>query len=268
MDDCLNYDIENLIKAGWINNDNIFHMKYINPKTKKELSICDLINFENIQPVKNNIFNAFKKDNKIINPSKIKILILGQDPYPSKGKNVNRAHGYAFSFGNNDKPADDSLLNIFKAIQAYKTSRIYNQIEDNEVSDWDTNLKNWVEKNGIQLLNTALTYDNKNSCTERKNTWSPFISEVIKNLLTYNNSKLAVFLWGNKARDIFQKVIFEINSESKVKRDLFVLSTSHPSPLGVKYGFSDDAPNHFEACDKFLFENNESKYIWKNFPEK
>ena len=90
-------------------------------------NVCKL---EFTSPNKNDVFNAFK----LFKPSETKILILGQDPYPSKNDNEGRAHGLAFSFGPNSKKkeADDSLLNIFKAIQKYNNSK-------KDIKYWNTN---------------------------------------------------------------------------------------------------------------------------------
>lgn len=104
------------------------------------------------------IFNAFT----LFKPEDTRILILGQDPYP----NAERAHGLAFSFGDNKIPADDSLLNIFKAIKAYKENKTFDTVNVEEIKGnikkkiqpWNTNLKTWAGNNGILLLNTALTY--------------------------------------------------------------------------------------------------------------
>ena len=65
-----------------------------------------------VSPYKDDIFNAFKG----LKPEDVKVLIIGQDPYPEIG----RADGLAFSFGNGDKPKD-SLGNIFADSSAYST---------------------------------------------------------------------------------------------------------------------------------------------------
>lgn len=200
-------------------------------------------------PKQEDIFNAFND----LTPKTTKVLILGQDPYPDK----NKAHGYAFSFGN-EKPAKDSLLNLFKTIQAYKTNTTFDKIQNNDVDTWNTNLSEWAEKNKVLLLNTALTYEKntKNTINKHIKEWKPFIKQVINNLLTCSNGKLVVFLWGDKAKTAFFEFIKNDNNNSymQIKRDMLVLISNHPSNLSVNRGgnFPILAPNHFKACDAFL----------------
>ena len=252
------------------------------------------------------VFNAFKigteKNNGIITPKEVKVLILGQDPYPDSKK----AQGFAFSVSNSytkEHDIDDSLLNIFKAIKVYqykekeKLIKYFCDISNEEIS-WETSLKKWA-KGGILLLNTALTHENKDTIETHRNAWEPFIKEVIKKIMASEDNKTVIFLWGKKAQETFFKAFngsdikkdnikinitkpdkeddikYRRSKSLKIKTSVELIRgtmelgnkqiylTSHPSDLGVNDGFSEDAPNHFEACDKFLKEN-----IWKNFPEK
>ena len=270
-------DIEKEIKvlkaAKWLNKD-------------YEISE-DIISCINVAstPAKKDIFNAFKigESGNIITPEDVRILIIGQDPYPDS----KRAHGLAFSFANGEDSADDSLLNIFKAIKAYKDKTNFDSIFNEDITGkndenkrWNTNLEVWAKNNGVLLLNTALTYEQtelykdaerktkqqkkeidnaqKKIYTKHKNVWKNFFNNIITTLLTYNNKKFVVFLWGRKA----EKAYYDAIKNLKIKKDLLVLTTSHPSPQGVKYGFKNDAPNHFKACDEFLKDK-----VWLNFPE-
>ena len=102
-------------------------------------------------PQKENIFNALKSTPI----DKVKVIILGQDPYINK----KQAHGLAFSFANNHK-ANDSIKNIFKKIK-----------NDININNSDTNLTCW-RKRGVLLLNTALTYakfENKENKNKTEN---------------------------------------------------------------------------------------------------
>ena len=252
-------ELEFLKKNGWIKDveaiSKMFNVsREVNKRTKKKLSINNCINNSYILPEKKNIFNAFK----LFEMKDTRILILGQDPYTKE----TRAHGYAFSFKNGQQDADDSLLNIFKAIAIYRKKSGKNIKKD--VVGWNTNLENWARDNNVLLLNTALTYDKTNSLTERKNAWEPFITTIIQNLLASEN-KLVVFLWGNKAENLFNECIKNI----EIKRNILVLKSNHPSPLSVNNGgnFPKLAPVHFAACDNFLDEDKKEKdklNTWKN----
>lgn len=261
------------IDEKWLQNikDDIF-----TTKQEKLPSINECINLssspatENEDETMNLIFKAIA----ICKTQDVKVLILGQDPYPSKGKNKGRADGLAFS-QNGITPAYDSLLNIFKAIKVYqykeevKLKKYFCDINENEVS-WGTNLECWAKNNGILLLNTALTYCDEIKKEDRVTIWKPFVEKIIENLLVQNkNGKLVVLLWGDDAKLLFHKTIFDDKNNikditGKIKRNLLVLSTSHPSNnySAFKRGFCYEAPNHFEACDEFLEEP-----IFKDFPE-
>lgn len=295
---------KNYIKEGWFDGIDMKNL-FKDNENKYKTSIIDCINnctspspnkkdFENkeedfIKEKLKLIFKAFS----LFEPSETKVLILGQDPYPE----VKRAQGLAFSFKNNHKPADDSLLNIFKAIEEYKKKNNINITKS--IKEWDTNLECWAKNNDILLLNTALTFDEKTSLTKRKNVWEPFVQKIITKLLTYDNDNLVIFLWGKEAQKTFLRVLNNIEYKAKIekqikpknnKKDIVyknnqeklkinnelirsiiainnsikLFMTSHPSNNynSVKKGFEQDAPNYFKACDDFLDKN-----IWKNFPK-
>ncbi len=275
---------------------------------------------KNIQEKIKTIFNAFT----LFPISETQILILGQDPYPEQEK----AQGLSFSVKNEytqKNGIDDSLLNIFTAIQAYKNGLHFCDLSDKQIKEikgtkknkiwtdfWKTDLTNWAKNNGVLLLNTALTYEKtvqhndidkksltkqqkneiknaqKELLTQHQNAWKPFIKEIIANLIK-SKDKLAVFLWGVPAQNLFYEAInnknerfsvfieyYEKNSKNKDGKvgkkliqsycyqinNLKIFLTSHPSKQGFWRGFKNVAPNHFDCCDKFL-----GKYIWKNFPE-
>jgi len=260
-------EIKNLITNGWLSG---------NYKLSNEIEII-LNNYGNDNykgtPAKEDIFNAFKigKNGSIIKPEDVRILIIGQDPYPDS----KRAHGLAFSFANGKEPADDSLLNIFKAIKAYKDKTNFDSILNEDITGkndenkrWNTNLEVWAKNNGVLLLNTALTHENPDESTIKihTNAWQPFVNEIIKKLINSNNrNKLVVFLWGKNAQCTFFNAIRtmgQMEPEKCFVMRKMILMTSHPSPQGVKYGFKNDAPNHFKACDEFLKDK-----VWLDFPE-
>lgn|GEM_PF-6276055 len=292
----LKEELKELKKKNWLSKD--FNEKDFFKK---------IITLEFTSPNKGDVFNAFKigEDDSIINPEDVRILILGQDPYPDKDdKRVDvygkRAHGLAFSFANSNgeiEPADDSLLNIFKAIKHY------NKYETKSIDKWNTNLKTWASKNKILLLNTALTYKQEEGHFK---TWEPFITEIICNLVKNksNNSNMAIFLWGKHAQNVFFQSLnklnenglydkeienlkknikqVELNKRSKNKKinklnetirnnneikifgEIAIYLTNHPSQISENNNgrFIEFSKSHFEACDKYL-----GKDIWKNFPE-
>lgn len=216
-------ELDELKKQGWIDDtDKIFEL-FESASNNKTKSIIDCIK-DCTSPVKidendepetilkkiKTIFRAFS----LFKPKETKVLIMGQDPYPSI-KYPNMADGLAFSQNREGKYAVESLLNIFKAIKAYqykendKLIKYFCDIEQEEVP-WNTNLKKWAKNNGILLLNTALTHENDDKDTVKlhRNTWEKFIQQVIKKLINRKlckKEKLAVFLWGKDAQETFLK---------------------------------------------------------------
>ena len=153
------------------------------------------------------VFQALK-----ITPfDKVKVLIIGQDPYPNKED----AHGLAFSKLSGKIPA--SLKNIFEKIK-----------EDTGVNNTSGNLTAWA-KQGVLLLNRALTFSKDETLASRNRFWLPVINIILDKLLT-RNKPLVIILWGNPANDI-EQFSFEKEEEYK-KRNIFILRSSHPSNMG------------------------------------
>ncbi|MDI4567621.1 MAG: uracil-DNA glycosylase [Mycoplasma sp.] len=154
-------------------------------------------NLENITPKKDDVLKFLK-----IRPNDIKVVILGQDPYPG----LNVANGYAFATNDNQK-IPLSLKNIFKEIkmtQGYVST--------------DQTLKKWVDQ-GVLLLNTSLTTI-VNKPLAHKDYWKELVYLVIDFLV--KNVKPIWVLWGNSAKSFIQL----LNTP--------IIYDAHPSPLSFK----------------------------------
>ncbi len=241
--DFLEKEFDILIKNGWFNKNEA--QKYINNP-----SIIEAVELST-SPKKENIFNALK----LVSYQNLKVLILGQDPYP----NPNHAHGLAFS--SKDIQSPQSLQNIFKVID-----KTYNlNLFDKKIND----LTNWA-KQGVLLLNTSLTFqkfeDKKQQEKSQKNNlkiWKPFILDVIKKILSVNSSPVCLMLWGNSAHDLVfsavkskedKKFLHSRNPIILSQSSVMLLQCSHPSPLSVNRGgdFLQIAGGHFKECEKYL----------------
>lgn len=206
---------------------------------KEGLELCENIYKQALErfstPQKDDVFNAFK----LTEFEDVKVLILGQDPYP----NPEHAHGLAFSSRAEKCPA--SLKNIFKVINK-------NYDKDFVFDKWE--LTSWAEQ-GVFLLNTALTFYDEKHQNKILKLWKPFIDLVLEKLAN-KKEPLVVMLWGNKAIERALP-IFE-NREN-----VLILTASHPSPLGANKG--DNAfmnCNHFKNCNEFLKGNNLNEIDW------
>lgn len=205
------------------------------------------------RPNQGDIFNAFEG----LKPQDVKVLIIGQDPYPDEAK----AHGLAFSYKNGKIPAKDSLLNIFRKVE-----------EDVEIDNSFTNLSAWKEQ-GVLLLNTALTFAGKSNQKFHIKTWKQLINSAISKLLevkTTSKQPLVVMLWGDKANKL--QVLAYKSNEYENYSFIKILRSSHPSNnyqacskaiYNSKLpAFKDSKFKPFKECNEFLEANNVDVINW------
>lgn len=159
-----------------------------------------------ITPAKERIFYAFAKT-----PFQdVKVVILGQDPYPEKGV----ATGLAFAtFAYNKAPR--SLENIKKLL--YKDQGVV--LENPELEHWAAQ--------GVFLLNTTLTNEVNKINAHVNLGWEIFTDEVIKKISEKKEGVVFVLLGG------------QAQSKEKIidKTKHYIIKTSHPSPLSAHQGF-------------------------------
>jgi uracil-DNA glycosylase len=187
--------------------------EFLNKESKLEYfkNLMTFINNEyshkTIYPDRNLIFDALNKTPL----NKVKVVIIGQDPYHSPGY----ANGLAFSVCDNVE-IPKSLVNIFKEINMELGINIP-----------DTgNLQKWAE-NGVLLLNRILTVEKGKPLSHKGMGWEIFTNNVLK-LLNEQNQKIVFLLFGKSAEEL--KIY--LNNPNHL-----VLITSHPSPLGAYKGF-------------------------------
>ena len=163
----------------------------------------------------------------------IKIIILGQDPYPQRGV----ATGRAFEVGTlkswHDKFSNISLKNIVRAICKAFTGKIlkYSEIhrlppEDFAISPPNKLFSSWEEQ-GVLLLNTSFTVEIGKPGSHAK-TWEEFSSLLLR-FLALEKPDLIWFLWGNHAKQITKDL--PLNS---------VFKSQHPMMCYEGQGRKDD----------------------------
>jgi uracil-DNA glycosylase len=205
-------------------------------------SVCTLKeeSEKEIYPYLNNnvLFNLFKAFTFIKN-NDVKVVILGQDPYYTKGtcvktnKNIPYATGLAFGVPKTISKIPPSLKNILKEANSRNT---------------DYSLESWA-KQGVLLLNTALTVEDNNPGVHIK-FWEKEISQLIEKIsITFPDT--IFLLWGNHAKS-YRKHIKKYNC--------YVLESSHPSPLSASKGFL--GCGHFKKVNKILYKLEKNKIIW------
>jgi uracil-DNA glycosylase len=179
---------------------------------------------KSILPKKEEVLGAFKN----CPYDKLKVVILGQDPYPNKGD----AHGLAFSSNADKTPA--SLANIFKEIKI----QLYPEEELNDLFKTN-NLTSWANQ-GVLLLNRVLTLEENLSNSHKGKGWEDFTEGVIKKLSEDYPKPLVFVLWGNDAKIL----------ERYINKRHLVLTSPHPSPLAAHKGFYGNG--HFKMIQQHL----------------
>jgi len=167
---------------------------------------------------------------------KVKVLILGQDPYPTVG----HAHGLCFSVLDGVKPLPKSLQNINKEL-----------LSDCSVDNAHTgNLLPWA-KQGVLLLNAVLTVEAGNANAHKDKGWETFTDRVIE-LVSSECENVVFVLWGAYAQK--KSVLID---ESKH----LVIKDPHPSPLSAYRGFWGSKP--FSRVNAYLKEHDNEPIDWK-----
>ena len=199
---------------------------------------------ERVCPEPQNFFKALA-----LTPlAKVKVVILGQDPYYSPGL----AQGLAFSIpGNistNSRAFPSSLRNISKALVLEGFGTLSNG-----------DLHSWAEQ-GVLLLNTALSVKLGEAASHANLGWKPLVDRLI-NAVAIQKPYLVWMLWGGHAQSKLSLI------ESGV--DQLILQSSHPSGLGV---YKTDRPflepggmgscRHFSKANQWLIAHQQPPIQW------
>jgi len=164
---------------------------------------------------------------------KVKIVLLGQDPYHGKGQ----AHGLAFSVPFGIKPPP-SLINIFKELKSDIGMPIPNH----------GNLENWAGQ-GVFLLNAALTVREAEPNSHAKIGWHEFTNRVIQKVSDLKKN-VVFLLWGKFAQEK-QELVDETKH--------LVLKAAHPSPYSADRFFG---CRHFSKANEYLIQNKIDPVDW------
>ena len=185
-----------------------------------------------VYPPRDQLFTAFA----LTPPEKVRVVILGQDPYHEPGQ----AHGLAFSVQKGVK-LPPSLVNIYKEREA-----------DLGIPPADHgDLTHWAEQ-GVFLLNTVLTVERAKANSHKSYGWQAFTDQVVASL-TELPQPIAFVLWGAQAQK--KAAVAAASSYPRL-----VLQGPHPSPLSAYRGFFGSKP--FSRINAFLTEHGEQAVQW------
>ncbi len=147
-------------------------------------------------------------------PERVRVVILGQDPYPTPG----HAHGLAFSVDAKLRPLPRSLSNIFAEMQ-----------NDLGVTPPNGDLHH-LARQGVLLLNTVLTVPAGEADGHKALGWQVLTRQILARV---SATPTAYVLWGAKA----QKMAADVDASANLK-----IETAHPSPLSARRGFFGSRP--------------------------
>lgn len=210
--------------------------KYLNKEYSKDYFI-NLMKFietqyqeKNIFPDYDNIFRAYKYTDF----NKVKIVIIGQDPYHNYGE----ANGLAFSV-NKNIVIPPSLKNIYKEL--FTDLKI--------IAPNHGDLSKWAYE-GVLLINAILTVEKNLPLSHENKGWEQFTYSVI-NALNLHRRNIVYILWGNYAKS-FKKHIDQKNN--------YIIESLHPSPLSAYRGFFGHKP--FSRANDYLISKNIKPINW------
>ena len=169
-------------------------------------------------------------------PEEVKVVILGQDPYPTHG----HAHGLCFSVRPEVKPLPKSLVNIYRELW-----------DDCGIDNSHTGfLVPWAEQ-GVLLLNAVLTVEEGQSNAHKGRGWERFTDTVIE-VINHHAQGVVFLLWGAQAQ----------KKGEAIDRDRhLVLTAPHPSPLSAYRGFWGSKP--FSKINDYLIQQGKAQIDWQ-----
>ncbi len=204
-------------------------------KTDSFLNLTHFVKSEyknkKVYPAPKDIFRAFD-----LTPfSKVKVVILGQDPYHGAGQ----AEGLSFSVPIGMK-LPPSLQNIYKEIES--DTGIKKDFTNGSLEEW--------ARQGVFLLNAILSVVASSPASHQGKGWEEFTDNVIKTI-SDKKENVVFMLWGNFAKS--KKHLIDTNKH-------LVLESAHPSPFSAHSGFF--GCKHFSKCNEYLKSHNIKEINW------
>ena len=169
----------------------------------------------------------------------VRVLITGQDPYPTPGHAV----GLSFSVAPDVRPLPRSLQNIFT------------ELETDLGCPRPTNgdLSPWAEQ-GVLLLNRVLTVRSGEPGSHRGIGWEQVTEAAIRGLVARTEEPLVAILWGRDAQSL-----------APMLEDVPMIVSAHPSPMSADRGFFGSRP--FSQANEFLDELGGEPINWCLTPD-
>ncbi|MFC5745131.1 uracil-DNA glycosylase [Actinomadura rugatobispora] len=164
----------------------------------------------------------------------VRVLIVGQDPYPRPGHPV----GLSFSVAPDVRPLPGSLVNIYRE---YCEDLGHPQPSNGDLSPWT--------RQGVLLLNRALTVTPGAPNSHRGKGWEEVTAQAIQALAARGRPMVAI-LWGRNARDL-----------KPMMPGVPCIESAHPSPMSADRGFFGSRP--FSRANQLLQQQGAAPVDWR-----
>jgi uracil-DNA glycosylase len=174
----------------------------------------------------------------LTSPAQVRVVILGQDPYPTPG----HAHGLAFSVEPGVQPIPRSLSNIFKEMKC-----------DIDAHPANGDLR-FLARQGVLLLNTALSVPAGVAGGHARLGWHRLAAEVLAEV---SAKPCAFVLWGRHAQQLEANLL---------PGDHLIVKSAHPSPLSARRGFFGSRP--FSRVNDWLSARGHDRIDWAGSVER
>lgn len=218
--------LNEVVEAGWA--------KALEPVAEKIAEMGEFLRKEVAEgrqylPSGANVLRAFQQPF-----DQVKVLIVGQDPYPTPGHPI----GLSFSVAADVRPIPGSLRNIYKEL----TEDLGLPMPSNG------DLTPWTEQ-GVLLLNRVLTVMPGKPASHRGKGWEEVTEQAIKALVARDKPMVAI-LWGRDARNL-----------RPMLGSVPAIESAHPSPLSARSGFFGSRP--FSRTNELLEQQGAAPVEWK-----
>ncbi|MCE5290559.1 MAG: uracil-DNA glycosylase [Nocardiaceae bacterium] len=218
--------LEEVVEAGWAH--------ALAPVAEQIAAMGEFLRAENAAgrgylPAGANVLRAFQQPF-----GEVRVLIVGQDPYPTPGHAV----GLSFSVEPHVRPLPRSLENIYKE---YTTDLGYPAPTSGDLTPW--------AKQGILLLNRVLTVTPGNAGSHKGKGWEEVTEQAIHALVDRPEPLVAI-LWGAQASTL-----------KPMLQDVPIIESPHPSPLSAHRGFFGSRP--FSQANELLEEIGGEPVDWR-----
>src|SRR3954470_2179370 len=218
--------LEEIVESGWA--------RALQPVAAEIRAMGDFLRAEiaagrSYLPAGANVLRAFSQPF-----DDVRVLIVGQDPYPTPGHPV----GLSFSVAPEVRPLPPSLLNIYRELN---TDLGLPQPSNGDLTPWS--------QQGVLLLNRALTTAPRKPAAHRGKGWEEVTEQAIR-ALAERGKPLVSILWGRDARNL-----------RPLLGDLPSVESAHPSPMSADRGFFGSRP--FSRANDLLLRQGAQPVDWQ-----